>query len=153
VAHRAPPEHGCCWFDVCQTGEHAWDGVRRWCDTLYGEMIDAIMNGERLERCALGDGLACDAVVPADDVAVSVQTDTNFVCEGRTVVAAGDVIFTGPDQFYRTGAIGHDEGQCGFHLIINRWCCAATEGAPCEHGFDLHLFHWKLEDLSQSCVR
>ena len=63
--------------------------------------VDPILDRELLERCALHDRLADDALLPAEQLALRVEAGAQPVQESRPVIAAAHVVLAHPDEFDR----------------------------------------------------
>ena len=147
VTDGAPIVNGCCRGRICQADVHSGDRIGIFCRPFHRRNIHTVFDIESVKWPIFCNGLTRHAVIPANNLARIVQTDTHLVRIGRAVPAARQVIFAGPDQFNRAGLVGHRKGQCRFYDIVRTRVEATAKEPACIKGFDLNLVHRDAKDL------
>lgn len=109
VTFRTPPKHRSRFFGAGEAQRLTWNGVRAVCNAFDKGVIDAIMYSKGLKGGAFHDGLSRYLVIPTDDSAGFIQAYADLVANGRTIVAATDVVFAIPNQFHWERPVGHEE--------------------------------------------
>jgi len=87
--------------------------------------------------CTGHDGLSDDVVAPGDGHALIVQSDLDVVDIEWPIITALQIIFTGPDHFYKFILTGFCDMD-GFADEIGGSCGSAAEGAAEED--DIHFY-------------
>ena len=100
-ADGPPPQHGHANLDGMQLDGQVGDGVRQGTRALDRRAVDPILDGHGFKRCARCDRLPHDAMMPSHDVAVLVEPCAHTMHVNRPVIAAFDVVLTGPDHLDR----------------------------------------------------
>ncbi len=101
VAHGAPPEHRHAARRHLVFDEEVGDLVVHVGRALDLRHVELGLEQHRLERRALDDGLADDAVLPRDRQAVGIEPRADHVVGARPIVAAAHVVLARPDDLDR----------------------------------------------------
>ena len=89
--------------------------------------------------------------MPANDVAIGINRTAHFVDSHWAVIAARQIVFTGPDQFPGPVTPGGLGNRTDFIADLSRRLSAAAKGTTREHDVQRHILDRQAEG-ARNCL-
>ena len=150
MSHRAPPESRDAGGRLVPVHQEIGDVISQIGGPFDGGLIDTILNHGVFERGVYHERLADNILPPGHGVAGRIQAGVEKVQGRGPIVAAANVIFTGPDHFDRSL---DDFGD--LHCFPDKMAvkdAPAAEAAAQQRRMDFDLFRFQAGDFDRGLM-